>query len=618
MLVYGRTNRAGSWKINMKRLKMHSSAKTHSQTMWRILKISWQARPLAFCLFFVGAAVEIASSILTLYATAKLSALLAHFITTGNTDMIWFWLWVDIACAAFIGLGFWIMEYAKRLLYYDLSAWSIRVFIQAICSIDIHDFYNEESRNQINKAQSGYTWQIPNTSWIGLELVYSVVRFLAFAFVVAQISIWLIFILALFLVPTLISENKIAKLQWFVWDEKGDQRHVFWQLEWLIRQPKKQMELRSSQARKYVNDKINRMNRIFYSRQEQEYKRLMPLSLSAKTLEVGGTAIGSVIVLKQFLNHTISLDKYFFLSGALLRIGGSLNAIFGTLSRLQEPMLFAQNFFAVIDKQPRITDQPNAIRLAKNHVPEIVFEDVSFTYPEQKSPIFTNLNLTIRPGEHTAIVGENGAGKTTLIKLLMRFYIPTNGRILIDGHDLQSIAIESWYAQLATLFQEFNNYPFPIDENIYIGDPEAKNDKQRLNRAAGFGGVDKLVDSFEHGWETVLDSSFEKGTEPSGGQWQRVALARAFFRDANVLILDEPTAAIDAKAEYEIFNNIFEHYQDRTTLIVSHRFSTVRRADRIVVVDKGKIVEEGSHKDLMKIKGLYHEMFTKQAEGYKD
>ncbi len=602
----------------MKVRGLQNSAKTHSQILWRILRISWQARPGAFCIFFVGAFIEIAASVLTLYASAKLGALLAKFITSGDTDMIWFWLWIDIACAAFIGLGFWIMEYAKRLLYYDLCAWSIRVFTKALCLIDIHDFYNEETRNQINKAQNGYTWQMANTSWIGLELIYSIIRFVAFAFVVAQISWWLIVILALFLIPTLISENKIAKLQWFVWDEKGDQRHIFWKLEQLIRQPKQQMELRSSQARNYTMSKINKMNKIFYTKQENEYRRLSPLSLGSKILEVGGTAVGSIIVLRQFLNHAISLDRYFFLSGALLRIGGALNAIFGTLSRLQEPLLFAQNFFAVIDKQPKIVDPPNAIALDKNETPEIVFENVSFTYPEQNTPVFTNLNLTIRPGEHLALVGENGAGKTTLIKLLMRFYRPTQGRILIDGHDLQLISIESWYAKLATLFQEFNEYPLTIDENIYIAEPDSKNDKSRLDHAANFGGVDKMISKLEHGWNTVLDSSFEKGIEPSGGQWQRVALARAFYRNANVLILDEPTAAIDAKAEYEIFNNIFEHYQDRTTLIVSHRFSTVRRADRIVVIDNGKILEQGSHKELMKIKGLYHEMFSKQAEGYKD
>lgn len=592
--------------------------KTQTKIVWRILVMSWQARPSAVIGFFVGAVIEIAASIVALYATAQLGALLARFLTTGDTDMIWFWLWVDIACAAIIGLGFWIMEYNKRLLYYKLSAWATLVFMQAMCRIDIHDFYNEESRNQINKAQNGYSWQIPNMAYTSLELLYAILRFAAIAAVVAQINIWLIAIIALFLIPTLISESLVAKLQWFVWDKKGDERHIFWKIDWLIRQPKNQMELRTSQVRGYLTSKIDTMNKTFYREQEKEYRRVSRVSIGAKLLEVGGTAIGSVIVLKQFLTGVISLDRYFFLSGALLRIGGALNTIFGTLSRLQEPVLFAQNFFSVIDRQPAIVDPPNAVSLPKSNTPEIIFENVSFRYPEQDAPVFSNLSLTIRPGEHVALVGENGAGKTTLIKLLMRFYTPDSGRILIDGHDLQSLAIESWYSHVATLFQEFNQYPFPIDENITIAAIESKPDEARLKTAAQLGGVDSIVKKYEHGWKTVLDSSFEKGIEPSGGQWQRVALSRAFYKGAHVLILDEPTAAIDAKAEYEIFNNIFKHYKNKSALIVSHRFSTVRRADRIIVLDKGNVIEQGSHSELMSLKGLYHELFSKQAEGYKD
>lgn len=602
----------------MKIRNVHTLVKTQSGTLLRIMQMSWQARKSAVILFFAGALLEIAASILALYATAKLSALLAEYLTTRSTDMIWFWLWVDIASAAVIGIGFWIMQYSKNLLYYKLSAWSTLAFMQAMCRIDIHDFYNEQVRNQINKAQSGYSWQIPNTAYTTLELFYAVLRFLAIAVVVAQINAWLIVVIALFLVPTLISENLLARLQWFVWDKKGDERHVFWSIDWLIRQPKNQMELRSSQAREYLVKKINDMNAVFYREQEKEYRKLSGVSIGSKLLEVGGTAVGAVVVLKQFLSGAISLDRYFFLSGALLRIGGALNTIFGTLSRLQEPVLFAQNFFAVIDRQPSIQDKPDAVVLPSEVTPEIRFENVSFTYPEQDVPVFKNLNLTIKPGEHVALVGENGAGKTTLIKLLMRFYTPDSGRILIDGHDIDSIAIESWYAHLATLFQEFNQYPFPIDENIYIADPRAKNDIERLEQAAKFGGVDKLVKKYEHGWDTVLHSSFEKGIEPSGGQWQRVALSRAFYRGAHVLILDEPTSAIDARAEYDIFNNIFDHYGNKTALIVSHRFSTVRRADRIIVLDKGKIIEQGTHAELIKNRNIYHDLFTKQAEGYKD
>lgn len=568
--------------------------------------------------FALGAVLETGSFIVSIYATAKLASLLAAYTKHGATHQIWLWLWADIAAAAVTGIGFWLMSICKRLLYFRMVRWSTNQFLLTLCQLDMPDFYDEKVRNQINKVQSGYMWQVSNFTEAALDLIYGVLRFVVTAAVVTQITWWLIPLIALFLIPSLIVEGKLAKVQWFVWDSKGDTRHIFWGLEWIIRQSKGQMELRSLQARTYVLDKIDRMNRTFYGEQEAKFRGVSRFASPAKLLETAGTAFGSIVLLRQFLVSAISLDRYFFLSGALIRIGGSLNNIFGTVSRMQEQFLFVENYFDLIDRQPQHINKPDAVQLPAGRVPEIVFDHVDFTYPGQTMPVFRDLSFTIPAGRHVAIVGENGAGKSTLIKLLLRFYRPTSGQILIDGEDLQNIAIESWYDQLATLFQDFNQYPFSIAENIEIALPKHKGKQKRLHDAARASSVDHFVKDYPHGWETVLDNTFEKGTEPSGGQWQRVALARAFYRQANVLILDEPTSAIDAKAEYDIFNSIFDHYQGKSAIIVSHRFSTVHRADTIVVIEHGKIIEQGSHAELMKKHGLYHDLFTKQAEGYRE
>lgn len=602
-------------------MKLSNRAKSLSDIVSvgkRILSTAVSVRPAAVALYLFGAILETAASIVTIFASAKLAGLLATYITTKATDGIWFWLYVDIASAVAIGIGFWIMRYSERLLYFAMNKWAVNAFMTTMGRIDIAAFYDDEMRNKINKADSGYSWQMPNLSVIYLELIYALIRFSAIAVVVAQISPWLIFVIAIFLLPTLFSDAKIASIQWMVWGSKGDNRHIFSRLGQMLAQPKQQMELRSMQAQQYAQNKIKTINTEFYREQETKFRSASKLSFSSKVLEVGGVAIGSIILLRQFLGGSLALDRYFFLSGALLRIGGALNAIFGSLSRLQDPMLFAQNFYELIDAKPAIKDTVNAVELKNAKPPTIEFKSVSFTYPGQTVPTFSNLNVKIDTSEHVALVGENGAGKSTLIKLLLRFYIPDSGTILIDGKDLNEISIDSWYKQLATLFQDFNEYPFPIDENIYIGKPGTKPDKAKLQQAAEFGGVDELIKDYKHGWETVLDASFKKGIEPSGGQWQRVALARAFYRDANILILDEPTSAIDAKAEYDIFNNIFDHYQSKSALIISHRFSTVRRANRIIVLEHGNIMEQGSHAELMKAKGLYHELFSKQAEGYQN
>lgn len=598
-------------KLNFKKIRQHT------KNSLNMFKIAIELRQTFVAVYFLGAIVEIGATILTIYASAQIASILANFITTGAAENIWYWVAVDIAAGAGIGLAFVLMNYAGNILYFEFAKWSTNRFQTTLCNIDLPLFYDESARNKINKVQQGYTWQMAELSMITMTLAYSFLRFIALTLVVSQIVWWIVPLIAIFLLPSVVAEAKKAQAQWFVWDSKGDERHVFWGLDWILRQPKGQMELRTSQAKDAVIEKIDKMLEIFYAEQENKIKQAQPQLFATKILETLGAAIGSIYLLRQVLSKAISLDRYFFLSGALLRIGGALNGLFGTLARLQEKLVFAESFFELIEYEPLNKDIPGAKDLKDSKDLHIVFEDVTFSYPGNDEKVFENLNLEIKPGEHVALVGENGAGKSTLIKLLMRFYKPDSGRILINGTDLNDIKIESWYSQLASLFQDFNSYPLPIDENIYIGRSNKRPDKSLLNKAAEFAGVDKLVKKYKHGWDTVLDASFEKGVEPSGGQWQRIALARAFYRNANVMILDEPTSAIDANAEYHIFNSIFEHYKEKSAIIVSHRFSTVRRANRIVVLDKGKIVEQGSHQKLLKNKAMYYDLFTKQAEGYK-
>lgn len=593
------------------------SIKQRTHLILRMSKVGFAARPKAVIAFYIGAVGEIVAFLITMYATAQIGALLARYSSGDDTSRIWFWVYVDIAAAIVIGLSFWLMSYSKRLIYFKLVTWSTNKFLGKLMEIDINDFYESEFRNRLKKA-NGYTWQIANLHESVLDLAYALLRFLIIAAVVSQITWWLIPVIALFLLPTLFAETAVSKVMWFVWDSKGDERHVIWRLDWLMHQPKQQLEIRATQVKDYLLQKINKMNRIFYSEQEFKYKKASKGLVSSKVLEVGGVAIGTVILIRQFLSGSIGLDKYFFLSGALVRIGGALNTIFGTLTRMQEQLLFADNFFMVLDREPSIIDKPQATDIADDKSPRIELKNVSFRYPTQETNVFENLSLTIDSGEHVAIVGENGAGKSTLIKLLMRYYIPDSGQILINDTDINDIAIDSLYKQIATLFQNFNEYPFSIKENIHVGRAFEPISQDKIALSAKDANVDDMIKGFKYGYDTVLDSSFKKGVEPSGGQWQRVALARAFYRDANMIILDEPTSAIDARAEYDIFNNIFKHYKNKTAVIVSHRFSTVRRADRIIVIDDGKIIEQGSHKELMKMQGLYHDLFTKQAEGYKD
>ncbi len=240
---------------------------------------------------------------------------------------------------------------------------------------------------------------------------------------------------------------------------------------------------------------------------------------------------------------------------------------------------------------------------------------MSFDYPSGR-PALRGVSFTIEPGESVALVGANGAGKSTLIKLLCRFYDVTRGQILINGVDLRELDPAHWYAHLGTLFQDFVQYKLTVRDNVLFGHP-GRVDEAAMTEAVRKAGAADLVRALPGGYDQILGTEFADGEQLSGGQWQKLAIARAFYQSAPVLIMDEPTSAIDAEAEYEIFNNLESEYRDKTLILVSHRFSTVRNADRILVIEDGRIVEHGSHDQLLAAGGRYAAMFTAQAAGYR-
>ena len=296
---------------------------------------------------------------------------------------------------------------------------------------------------------------------------------------------------------------------------------------------------------------------------------------------------------------------------------GYLRDMLGGVAGLYEDNLFLSNLYEFLDIQPKVREPVRPIQVPRPMKTGILFEQVSFKYPTGRGNVLENVSLSIAPGEVIALVGENGSGKTTLIKLLCRLYDPTEGKIKMDGLDIRNYGSAALRREISVVFQDFVRYHMTARENIWLGNIELSAENQKIDEAAGNTGSDEVIRRLPKGYDTVLGKWFEEGEELSIGEWQKVALARTFFRNAQIIALDEPSSSLDAKTEYEIFRGFKQLLKGRSAILISHRFSTVRMADRIFVLENGHIVENGTHRELMKMGGKYADMFEKQAQYYR-
>ena len=294
-----------------------------------------------------------------------------------------------------------------------------------------------------------------------------------------------------------------------------------------------------------------------------------------------------------------------------------LASILAGIGNIYENNLFMAHYFEFLELKPQMQVAAPRQKLPVSLIRGIEFRGVGFRYPESDEWVLRGIDLKIPPGEKIALVGHNGAGKTTLIKLLSRLYDPTEGAILLDGINIRELDPIELRQKIGVIFQDFVRYHLPVSENIGFGQIEAADRMDRIVESARKSGADAMIEGLPEGYQTLLGRWFHGGHELSLGQWQRVALARAFMRDAEILVLDEPTASLDARTEYEIFQHFKELTAGKMAILISHRFSTVRMADRIVVIQGGQIVEIGSHEELLRMEGTYAQLFSMQAEGYR-
>lgn len=440
--------------------------------------------------------------------------------------------------------------------------------------------------------------------------------------IISSIAIVLTFSFPAFLlvllttIPGLIINIKLGSDSWGIWDANALDKRKYWWTKDMLGREDSLMELRIFRTQDYLMGVVKDIyNRFTDKERKNQVKRAFLESIFGNLSTLGSLGFW-IIAIAATLNGDITLGLLTFYVSSTNNFSSALAGFFRYLSAQYEDSIYMVDFFKFLNLENTIKEGKLELH-KKNNAPLIEFKNVWFKYKNSKRYVLKNFNLTINPGERIAFVGVNGAGKTTLIKLLCRFYDVSKGEILVDGINIKDLTFESLYTKIGVLFQDFIRYSqFDVKTNIELGDVSNLGNRARVEESVFKADAKEFIDAYSNKLEQVLDKSFEGGINPSGGQWQRIALARAFFRDAPILILDEPTSAIDAKAEFEIFERLYEFSKNKTVIIVSHRFSTVRKADKIYVLDKGQIVEQGTHVELLALNGKYSDAFYTQAKGY--
>lgn len=368
----------------------------------------------------------------------------------------------------------------------------------------------------------------------------------------------------------------------------------------------------------YFVDRFQRLGQVFYDRQRTLTRKR---SVSSTSWGLLSTAAGSAIALYialEAVGGRLTLGDLALYTAAAASVQTSVQGLFTAFSGMYENNLYLDTLYRFLGTKPDIVAPPEPRPLPSTVEGHIRFEEVSFTYPGAPDPALDGVSFEIRPGETVAVVGRNGAGKSTLFKLLCRLYDPTGGRILLDDVDIREYDPVELRRQISAMFQDYVTYQGTAAENIGLGDLTHLVDRERIETSANRAGADERIERLPSGYDTPLGRWFDQGVSLSGGEWQKIALARAFLREAPILILDEPTSALDAQAEHDLFSRLRELSEGRTTLYISHRFSTVRQAERILLLEHGKVAEYGTHDELMAAKAGYAELFTLQAAAYLD
>ncbi len=530
------------------------------------------------------------------------------------------YLWTLVAVELVLALSSDLLNRAINLLdtlLGDLVANRTSVDLMRHASrLDLYQFEDANTYDKLERARQQTRGRTVLLSQV-MEQVQDILTIAVLSGAVVAFNPWLILLLVVAVIPSFIQENYFNQQTYSLSRSWTPERRELDYLRFIGAGDTTAKEIKMFSLSDFLSDRFEQLSHRYYIVNRD-------LNIKRATWGAGFSGLSAlayygayVFIIWQTLAAVITVGTLTFLAGSFRRMQSDLQSIMSRFSRIAEGALYLQDLFDFFAIEPLITSRPGAIAFPARIQQGFVFENVSFRYPGREDYAIRNLSFTLRKDDKLALVGENGAGKTTLVKLLARLYEPTEGRILLDGKDLGDYKLDELRDNIGVIFQDFFRYQFNARENIAVGRIEARDNLERVKDSAHKSLASEVIEELPDGYEQLLGKRFSGGVDLSGGQWQKIALGRAYMRDAQLLILDEPTSALDARAEYEVFLRFAELIAGKCAVIISHRFSTVRMADRILFLENGRLLEIGSHEELMTLNGKYAELFALQARGYQ-
>jgi len=582
-----------------------------------VLHILWESGPWVVTW---GLIIRVFVAVLP-FGIAKVAATILNGIANALhgqklPENFWVLVAIEVGLNVALGLLMRVIDYTDALLANRYTQHvSVRVMDQA-ARLDLTTYEDPVFYDRLERARVQATDRLVLIQQLG-RLVQQVITTLSFSVALAWASPWLVLLLALGVLPSFVGETHFAFLGYAKNFRQTPAKRQMDYLRQLAGSREGAKEVKLFGLHRFFTDRFKALASQIYRED---------VSLARSKLFIGGllgivSTLGYygayIYVIWRAIGGHYDIGQFAFLTAAIQQASSNLQQVFSTASGIADQALFLTDLLAFFEMKSTVDPNPEGLLIPERIVEGFEFKNVSFAYPGTTRTVLKNFNMKLRRGERIALIGENGQGKTTVVKLITRLYDPTEGQILLDGKDLREYSLEDLHRNIGVIFQDFVRFEMTARENIAIGRIDQVNSQPELELAAHKSLADTVVAKLAGGYDQMLGRRFEGGVELSGGEWQKIALARAYLRDAELLILDEPTAALDARSELEVFERFAELTEGKMALLISHRFSTVRMADRIVVLSGGRLIEEGNHQQLMEAGGVYAGMFEMQAASYR-